>query len=446
MLRKVRLGILIVLGTVVVSLGVARISGAAFPGLPLPPLSDSLAEAAIRGDTAGAAAMINRRCRLLLGTERRECFEGALLDLTKLGYVRFALGALDRLGRSDSQIRKFGHDYSHVIGINAWAPGKDIGATYLQCTELFQSGCYHGVIQAVFAYSGTDSASVAALCSANSEIRESAWLRFQCVHGIGHGLLQTYTMNLPRALHGCDMLSNAWDSESCYGGAFMEFIVGGRGQSHHVATRPDSAMANGDMDHSKMDHGEGPRAATDAADTFPPFMVRDTSDLLYPCSRLAPRYQRACYQMQAGLIVERTGLDFAKVSQVCDGAPQHMRAVCYQGIGTYVSGVTARDSDAAIRLCNQGSARYRPWCFIGVVKNFVDVTAKAEDGIEFCKRLGPVDIATTCYVAVGEQAGVLFRAMDRREGVCAQAQPAYVAACRYGAGLTAERPAALPIG
>jgi len=385
--------------------------------------------------------MINRRCRLLLGTERRECFEGALLDLTRQGYVRFAIGALDRLGQTDSQIRKFGHDYSHVIGINAWAPGKEIGATYLQCTELFQSGCYHGVIQAVLAYSGTDSARVAALCSETPGISESAWLRFQCVHGIGHGLLQTYTMNLPRALHGCDMLSNAWDSESCYGGAFMEFIVGGRGQSHHVAhvvAGPDSAGAGDEMDHSKMEHGEG--------STFPPFKVRDPSDFLYPCSVLADRYQRACYSMQAGLIVERTGLDFAKVAQVCEGAPPPMRPVCYQGIGTYVSGVTARDPAEAIRLCSEGSMRYRSWCFVGVVKNFVDVTAKAEDGIDFCVRLGPVDIATSCYVAVGEQTGVLYRAMDRRAALCAKVEAAYVPACRYGAGLTPERPAALPTG
>ena len=439
MLRKIKLAVIIMLGIVVALVGIARISGAALPGLPLPSLSDSIAEAVARGDTAGATSMINRRCRLLLGRERKECFEGALLELTRQGHVRFAMGVLDRLGQMDSGIRKFGHDYSHVIGINAWAPGKDIGTTYLQCTELFQSGCYHGVIQAVFAYSGTDSASVAALCSDTPEINQSAWLRFQCVHGIGHGLLQTYTMNLPRALHGCDMLNNSWDSESCYGGAFMEFIVGGRGQSHHVAARHDSAAAGDEMDHSKMDHGDA------GQDTFPPFKVRDSADILYPCSVLADRYHRACYQMQAGLIVERTGLDFTRVAQVCDGAPQPMRSVCYQGIGTYVSGVTSRDPVEAIRLCSQGSMRYRSWCFVGVVKNFVDVTAKAEDGIVFCKRLGPVDIATSCYVAVGEQAGVLYRAMDRREAICATAESPYVAACRYGAALTAERPAALPI-
>ena len=138
MLRKIKLAVIIMLGIVVALVGIARISGAALPGLPLPSLSDSIAEAVARGDTAGATSMINRRCRLLLGRERKECFEGALLELTRQGHVRFAMGVLDRLGQIDSGIRKFGHDYSHVIGINAWVPGKDIGATYMQCTELFQ--------------------------------------------------------------------------------------------------------------------------------------------------------------------------------------------------------------------------------------------------------------------------------------------------------------------
>lgn len=182
-----------------------------------------------------------------------------------------------------------------------------------------------------------------------------------------------------------------------------------------------------------------------APDTFPPFKIREPADLLYPCSVLGDRYQRACYQMQAGLIVERTGLDFAKVATVCDGAQPRMRSVCYQGIGTYVSGVTTRDPAEAIRLCSLGSARYRPWCFVGVVKNFIDVTAVAEDGIDFCRRLGPVDVATSCYVAVGEQAAVLHPSMDRREQLCGGVESKYTQACRYGAGLHRERPMTLPI-
>ena len=34
-----------------------------------------------------------------------------------------------------------------------------------------------------------------------------------------------YAHNLPKALAGCDLLSDDWDKRSCYGGAFMENIV-----------------------------------------------------------------------------------------------------------------------------------------------------------------------------------------------------------------------------
>lgn len=416
-------------------LAYARYQGAALPGMALPPIPAGLTTAVQTTDSSAVASFAEARCRLLKGNNRKACFEDVLLQLTRQNRIRLALGALNLLGQRDADIRRFGHDYSHVIGINAWSPGENIGEVYLQCSELFQSGCYHGVIQAVFAYQGTDSASVAALCRDTPGINNSGWLRFQCVHGIGHGLVQTYTMNLPRALSGCDMLGNNWDAESCYGGAFMEFIVGGRGQSHHVPlpARKDSAAAGEAAEHAHMDH-----------DSTPPFKVRDPTDLLYPCSVLGDKYQRACYQMQAGLMVERTGLDFVKVAAVCDTAPERWRRTCYQGIGTYVSGVTSRDAEEGIRLCSLGSARYRSWCFVGLVKNFVDVTADPDDGLTLCRKLGPTEIATACYHAVGEEASVLYVPMDKREAVCSRVEAKYNNACRFGAGLSPERPADLP--
>jgi hypothetical protein len=222
----------------------------------------------------------------------------------------------------------------------------------------------------------------------------------------------------------------------------MEFIVGGRGQSHHPHTPPPAADSAGHGG-GGHDHAAMLRAA---ADTWPAFKVRDRSDLLYPCSVLGERYQRACYQMQAGLIAEVTGLDFARVAAVCGTAPERWRRWCYQGIGTYVSGVTARDPVEGVRLCLLGAPRYRPFCIVGLVKNFVDVTANTDDGIALCKRLGPADLALSCYHAVGEEAGVLYPAMERRADACAKSDPRYLAACRYGAGLSVQRPEGLPGG
>jgi hypothetical protein len=409
--------------------------GAAFPGRALPPIPTELSAAIDAGDSITVAEFAHSRCRLLRVQARRSCYEEVLLRLVAQDEISLSMSTLALMGQRDATIRKFGHDYSHVIGINAWTPGEAIGDVYLQCTELFQSGCYHGVIQAYLAYQGTDSATVASICQNTPGIRESGWLRFQCVHGIGHGLLQAYTMDLPRALDGCDKLGNYFDTESCYGGAFMEFVVGGRGQSHHpeskVPPRDSAATDHSAMDHETMDHPS-------------PFKVRSPGDLLYPCTVLGDRYLRACYQNQAGLMVEQTGLDFAKVAAGCDTAPEPMRRTCYQGIGTYVSGVTIRDPKKAIQLCSLGNLRYQSWCFVGVAKNFIDVTANPDDGLEFCRRLGSLEIATACYNAVGEQAAVLYVQMEKRDTVCMQVEPNYLQACRFGAGLSQVRPEALP--
>lgn len=442
MIRKILAGLLLVL---LAGLGVgfyAYSQGAAIPGRALPPIPARLSPAIEAGDSVAVASFARTRCRLLRGQERRACYEDVLLRLVEQNKIRLSMGALDLLGQRDAAIRHIGHDYSHVVGINAWTPGENLGEVYLQCTELFQSGCYHGVIQAYLAFEGTDSATVAAICQNTPGIRESGWLRFQCVHGVGHGLLQTYTMDLPRALDGCDKLGNYFDTESCYGGAFMEFVVGGRGQSHHpnlkAPAKDTSATDQSTMNHEGMDHG----GATH--DSTPPFKVRVPGDLLYPCTALSERYLRACYQNQAGLMVEQTGLDFAKVAAGCDTAPEVMRPTCYQGIGTYISGVTTRDPEQSTRLCALGSMRYQAWCFVGVVKNFIDVTAKPDDGLEFCRRLGPREIATACYNAVGEQASVLYVPMEKRDSVCMKVESKYQPACRFGAGLTKDRPEALP--
>jgi hypothetical protein len=308
---------------------------------------------------------------------------------------------------------------------------------------------------------------VASLCEQIAVAHTVAWLRFQCVHGLGHGLVQTNAMNLPRALGGCDWLGTGWDRESCYGGAFMEFIVGGRGQSHHPHSRRwprggadqaaapagehaghggDSAAATpagGTEAGEPADHGEHGEHAGHEMAAEAPFKVRDKSDPLYPCSVLAARYLQSCYGMQAGIIIEITGPDFGKIAAACDAAPVGLRASCYQGIGTYVSGFTVRDPAKADHLCSLGSARYRAWCYVGVVKNFIDVTAKSDDGIAFCGRITDRKIALACYVGVGEELGVLVPRLDDREKECAKAGPANLEACRYGAALGGRRPAEL---
>lgn len=445
--------ILMVLGVVVLlALGTfayARSTGTLIPGLPQTPVTSWLPSSMAPGDSLLLAERAHQRCRLLQGTQRSACYEAILLALVEQGEVRLAMTTLSRLGTLDDFVPRHGHDFTHVVGINAWAPGKDVGAIFDQCTELYQSGCYHGVVQAYLDANGTDSAVVVGLCGLVPSTHTNLWLRFQCVHGLGHGLVQTRSMQLPKALGGCDLLGDSWDRESCYGGAFMEFIVGGRGQSHHPhhSTRASTTVAAASHeDHAAADHagheehqGHGDHAAV-PSDSF---KVRDRSDPLYPCSVLETRYQRSCYGMQAGIIIETTGADFGKIAAACDQAPPGMRAWCYQGIGTYVSGFTTRNTSKSIELCSLGNPKYRAWCFVGVAKNYIDVTADPEDGIQFCRRINDHAVSVNCYVAVGEELSVLKSNPNDRAAVCAGVDQPYIQACRFGAALEGQPPAEL---
>ncbi len=74
-----------------------------------------------------------------------------------------------------------------------------------------------------------------AMCAPWISPSTNRWLRFQCVHGIGHGLTMFYAHNSAAGVGGCDLLREHWDRESCYGGAFMENIVNATASHHHPA-------------------------------------------------------------------------------------------------------------------------------------------------------------------------------------------------------------------
>ena len=427
------LGLLVAFATAAVY---ARSRGTLVPWLGGKPIADVVDRAIASKDSTGVATFAVNRCQLVRGKSRQSCYEEILLAMVEKGQVRLAMDALSVLARMDPETVAHGHDLTHVVGINAWTPGKDIGEVYSSCTGLYQSGCYHGVVQAYLDINGTDSATVYGVCNQIKPAVFDMWLRFQCVHGIGHGLVNALNHHLVKALKGCDWLVNTWDAQSCYGGAFMEFIVEGRGQAHHPhkshAPQPtDVAAASGEHDHGEHDH---PVAGADS------FAIRDKTDPLYPCTAIDTKYQLSCYGMQAGVIIEMTGPDFGKIAAACDEAPGSMKPSCYQGIGTYVSGYTVRSPEKSIALCAKGNEALQAWCYVGVVKNFIDVTAKPDDGFDFCHRLGNPNYSVACYNAVGEEMSVLYHNPPDREKQCARLPAAEGAVCRYGAGLGGDRP------
>jgi len=390
------------------------------------------------GDSIALGNTLAANCT---GKDTSACIENALSLVARNGYVKLAMGGLNRLGALNPDIRRTGHVYAHAIGIAAGAARRDITQTFPQCSESYQSGCYHGVIQAWFASLDSVSAADAnALCAPFRKSESDRWIRFQCVHGMGHGLTMLYAHNLPKGLAGCDLLTEWWDRHSCYSGAFMENIV-----NVTIPHHPASALAHHDGkagNHSSMEGMDHDMAGMHHEDAKP-FKPVDPADQLYPCSALEERYQRACYEMQTSVMLYNNKGDIAGAARGCDSAPLDMRPICYASLGRDISSYSQQNHAEAVRMCSLGTEKYQPWCYYGLVKNFIDLEARPADGMAMCRDIPSEAGKTLCYDAVGEQVLILEPDAEKRRAFCATAEVEFVDACSYGARLGVQAPTKL---
>lgn len=385
------------------------------------------------GDTLALADTMRARCGALTGRPKMDCYGAQLEGLRVQRGTRFAMGALDRLTTIDREVAYSGHEYAHMIGIASYKDGLDVTSAFASCTEILQSGCYHGVIETyLLSVPHIGREEVNAVCRAWSGPDGDRWLRFQCVHGMGHGLELALRHDLPKALAGCDLLAEEWDRKSCYGGAFMENIV----------FAVDPSMAQMVMGDAPADH----HASMPGMAEGPAYKMIDRSDPYYPCDALPGTYQEDCWMMQGAVMLQIYNGDFAKTFAACDGAPEPWRATCYQGTGTEISGAVMMDHHDAILYCQRGSARYRPWCYEGVVKNFVDVTARSEDAVAFCREVPERGGQLLCYQSVGEEIAALRNTPEQRRPLCeaVTGDPAGRDACLFGAQVIPAPPRGIP--
>ncbi len=377
------------------------------------------------GDSSQLAQPLFKKCARLQGAKRTACYAKPLDSLASLGQVRTAMTTLFRLGTVDVNVKRDGHVFAHGIGIAAGKRGGNVAETFALCDASNQSGCYHGVIQAYFAAAPMIGVKeINGLCEQFRGPKADQWIRFQCVHGAGHGLEMIYGHDLLRSLGGCDLLSDDWDRHSCYGGAFMENIVNFT-EPAHPAHELEMRMA------MPMEHAANP------------FKSVDPKDPLYPCSALGLKYQVACYEMQTSVILSLNGGDIGAAAKTCDTAPYRMRFVCYQSLGRDISSYALQDQAKSREMCSLGTAKYQPWCYFGLVKNFVDLNARASDGISFCKYLHGDFNKLKCYQAVGEEIATLRNDPLSRRALCADSEPDYLEACLFGAGLIPTAPMSL---
>ncbi len=316
------------------------------------------------------------------------------------GNIAYRQGAKAALRRFDAQYADESdpacHRVAHTIGSAAFARNRgNVARTFANGSATCWSGYYHGVLERalldVRGYQPERLAAVARDLCDDREVRTVAWLAYQCLHGLGHGLMITTGYDLPRSLRVCNRLGGSWDRESCKGGVFMENISTSYG--------------------------------------FRSRWLRD-DDPVYPCSAVAPRDKAVCYQLVTSRVLQVVGPDWERVAEACAGVEAGWVASCFESMGRDVSGQSHRDPQEIAEAC----AAARPFGGERDCIRFaaMDMTANFTGGEEAAVLCSDLDdgLREPCFGAIGTIMGRFSTTATARRRACAAIAP--VAADRAG--------------
>lgn len=271
------------------------------------------------------------------------------------------------------------HQEAHQIGRISYTVFG--AAVFEEGDPSCHSGFYHGAMEAFLAEKGTAdlAENIENLCSTF----DTSFGVFECIHGVGHGVMAYEDYDLLVSLDVCDELKDTFSSRSCYGGVFMENIVAAQGL------------------------GAVPGHETE--------WVRD-SDPHYPCSLFEPGSHREfdCYQMQTSWMLSLENFDFPAVLQQCLAARESAREACFISFGRDAAGFSLRDPHEILAICDDVPRErgYYSNCLYGGLNVIIDFWgSKLEhQGDEFCSLVEEEAMRADCYKTLEARKAGIFGA------------------------------------
>ena len=324
------------------------------------------------------------------------CYEQAFGNVTYRKGPRASLELLAQEMAANTSIQANCHRIAHKVGAAALARYRgSVAKAFVEGSATCASGFYHGLIE--HAFNGVPPEridSVAAELCEDPQIREVGYYSYQCVHGLGHGLMIYTRYDMPESLRVCDGLSDKTDAVSCTGGVFMENAT----SSYGIKSR----------------------------------WLKD-DDLIYPCNAVAKRHKYYCYLLVTSRILPAVGGSLRRTADVCRQSEKEWVGECFESFGRDVSGRAYQDPKKIPALCALAGANEAD-CIYGAARDVANADADGGRASRLCRRVDREHRAR-CFEGVGTILGSLNRDAADRAAACAEITKAYVAACRRGAGL-----------
>lgn len=297
--------------------------------------------------------------------QKYNCYAGYLSNIVVSEGIPEAFIALKKLyNEGDSFAVSQCHQLVHVIGRAATTQFSTVAEAYNYGDTLCWSGYYHGIMEAIIAEMGIQNipTQLNEICTTLPSKSTYGFNYFNCVHGLGHGVMYVSYHNLFKALALCDLLEDRWEQSSCYGGVYMENVIA-----------------------NEVDH---------MSEYF-----RD-DDLLYPCTAVDNQYKEQCYLMQTSHVLKENGYDFKNAFEICATADEGHQNTCYQSLGRDASGLSTSGVNQTVESCQMGpDFTSKQNCIIGALKDFVSYYHSDTEAIALCDAL-PSEYTDFCKTSV----------------------------------------------
>jgi mono/diheme cytochrome c family protein len=358
-------------------------------------VAEYVADAAGKSAVSVAAAFEPDDTKLADCDADSACFEQAFGNLAFNDGPKRALEVFAEKIETDPTVRVC-HRIAHAIGAGGLAHyDGEVGPAFADGSAVCWSGYYHGILERAFAgVSEDDLGPVSRRLCSGDQVRRSDFVAYQCVHGLGHGLMIYTNYDMPLSLETCDALATSWDQTSCTGGVFMENL-----QTSYGTT-------------SKW--------------------LRE-DDPLYPCPTVAERHKLYCYLMVTSRILDVVGGDWQKTVNWCRKAEPNWVATCFQSLGRDASGRSLQNTREILRICALAGDMALE-CVYGAARDITSMDAGASRSAGLCST-APVQLRPKCFNGIGTILGGFAREAEARRTACRSAVPKrYWDECFAGAG------------
>ena len=178
-----------------------------------------------------------------------------------------------------------------------------------------------------------------------------------CAHGVGHGIATHLKTDVFASAPICESFADPWETQSCYGGVFMQKMIGDSN-----ASAPDPNADNP----------------------------------VWPCDIVPERQKEQCYLISTGRVLRVVQYDYERAFAICDGVEADTTVTCYESMGRDISGhrpVQGR-ADAATCVCAPDELGPEP-CLRGAVVTTVDEEHGPKNATALCDIV-PMEYRNAC--------------------------------------------------